>query len=96
MRLNKHLAQVATVELLEILRKNPAGLRTSQLTWTWKFHGYRTLTARQVTRLLWNSGVVNHRYEGTGYMVASRWTLSSEAQHNHNLSVAEQGRSAGL
>jgi len=52
MGLNRHDARVATKELVSRLRDNPQGLRTIQLIGTPRFPGMRTLSARQVARLL--------------------------------------------
>ena len=74
MRLSKQDERIATEELLGLLREHPHGLKTSELVGTRRFHGMRTLKARQVARLLRATGVVDHRYDGSGYMAASRWT----------------------
>lgn len=52
MRLTKNEAARATRELLEILRKHPEGVCTSELSGTPQFHGVRTLRSRQIIRLL--------------------------------------------
>jgi len=80
MRLNKHTTRIATEELLGLLRQYPQGLTTSQLIGTPRFHGMRTLTARQVARLLRATSVVHHCYDGAGYMAASRWTCGEPEQ----------------
>ena len=74
-RMTKRDEHLATQEMLERLRSFPAGLRTSQLIGTRRFHGERTLTAKQVARLLRASGEADHSYEGAGYMAASWWKL---------------------
>lgn len=81
MRLTKNEAGRAKAELLELLKQKPFGLRTSQMQNTRKFHGARTLSLRQIARLLREIPGVKHRYEGHGYMAASRWRLEpQEAQ----------------
>jgi hypothetical protein len=75
MRLSKKQAVIATQELLSILAQHPDGMRTSQLSGTPKFHGARTLSNRQITRLLSACEEVEHSYDGLGYMAASWWKL---------------------
>lgn len=75
MRLTKHDEQVATAELLERLRLSPQELTTTGLIGSPRFHGVRTLSRRQVARLLRASDAVKHRYVGSGCRWASRWTL---------------------
>ena len=78
MRLIKHDERVATKELLEKLRiLFPEGATTNELFGTPGFYGRRTLTGRQIARLLRASGAVDHQYKGSGYWRASRWTLRS-------------------
>lgn len=52
MRLTKAQEQRATAELVEMLTANPAGLATSDMVGTKSFHGERSLSAKQVARLL--------------------------------------------
>lgn len=77
MRLSKHDARIATEELLEKLRYFLEGATTNELFGTPGFYGRRTLTGRQIARLLRASGAVDHRYTGSGYWRASRWRLGS-------------------
>jgi len=77
MRLTQNDKRIATEELLGILRMNPLGWTTSELVGTPRFHGHRTLTARQVARLLRATGVVHHCYDGAGCRAASRWTTGA-------------------
>ena len=75
MKLTKHLARMATDEVVQHIRNEPRGLTTSDLIGTSWFHGHRTLSRKQVARLLHASGEVEHRYEGCGCRWASRWTM---------------------
>ena len=76
MRLTKQDAIEATVELLAMLpdstRRCP---RTSDLIGTKKFHGTRTLTARQIIRLLRASGRAVEHLNGAGRRTWFTWTL---------------------
>ncbi len=88
MRLTKREAHKAKAELMELLKKNPFGLRTSPMQGTRKFHGARTLSLRQIARLLREIPGVEHDYEGYGYMAASWWRLTPEQK------IAATGREA--
>jgi hypothetical protein len=79
MRLTKNLARTATSELLEILRKNPAGLRTSELCGTSRFRGKRKLRNRQIVRLLNESGKVTTFIGDQGNRIYYLWRLKREA-----------------
>jgi hypothetical protein len=76
--LTKRDAQIATEELLWLLSLSPRGQTTRELIGTPRFHGHRTLTARQVARLLRASGFIEHCYDGYGCKAPSRWTLKAE------------------
>lgn len=66
----------ATEELLAILAQHPEGLSTSQLSGTPKFHGGRTLSNRQIIRLLRESGRVRESIGGQGTYNCSWWRLA--------------------
>jgi hypothetical protein len=79
MRLTKRQAEIATQELLEILRHNPQGKSTSDLSGTPKFHGGRTLSNRQIIRLLRKTGQVSESVDGHGMYTRSWWRLNKKA-----------------
>jgi len=84
MRLTKHLARMATEELIQQLVNEPLGLTTGEFIGAPRFCGHDTFTTRQIARILRASGEVDHRYEGSGYMRASRWTLRrAKSQRPH-------------
>jgi hypothetical protein len=78
MRLTKNLARAATSELLEVLRKNPAGLRTSELCGASRFRGKRRLRNRQIVRLLKESGKVTPFIGDQGNRIYYLWRLKQE------------------
>ncbi len=80
MRLDQNIAKHATAELLSILASKPMGAPTRELIGTPRFHGERTLSSRQIHRLLSNCEQVDHDYEGTGYMASSWWKLRTPAE----------------
>lgn len=55
---NKEYRNRATKELLAILKEHPEGMRTGDLQGTSQFHGERTLSFRQIGRLLEESNDV--------------------------------------
>jgi hypothetical protein len=75
MRLTKEMAQQAKNELLEILAQHP-GQTTSELSGTPQFHGARTLTNRQIIRLLRSTGKVVEFVVGYGMRTATGWRLA--------------------
>ena len=76
MRLYKaHTINEATDELLEMLREYPDGLPTSAMSGTQKFHGGRTLTNRQIAKLLRASGQVDEFMGGHGMRTFTIWKL---------------------
>jgi hypothetical protein len=75
MRLTKKLKEDAIAELLEILRSRPFGLPTSKLSGTPRFHGERTLSNRQIIRLLNASGRAQSHVAGYGSRTYYIWTL---------------------
>src|SRR5260370_14315710 len=84
-RLNMQQAEAAAHELIEILTANPAGMRTSALRGTPKFHGGRTLTNRQIIRLLraspeFASHELQESVGGQGMYTYSWWTLRKNAE----------------
>ncbi len=74
MRLTKKDEARATGELLALIGKHP-GIRTSELSGTPAFHGMRTLTGRQIIRLLRASGRAVQRLEGSGPRTWFTWRL---------------------
>jgi hypothetical protein len=74
-RLSGDLRGKATAELLAILAINPGGVRTSELIGTPQFHGGRTLSNRQIIRLLRESGKVTESTGGQGRRTYSSWKL---------------------
>jgi hypothetical protein len=75
MRLNQDQEKRATSELLSILEHG--GHSTSELRGTPQFHGGRTLSNRQIIRLLRNSGRVVEAVGGSGMYTYSFWTLKA-------------------
>jgi hypothetical protein len=75
MRLNKSQAEYAARELIEILKNFPNGLPSKDLIGTPRFHGYRTLTSRQIHRVLRNHPKVELIQINYGYVIQSRWQL---------------------
>jgi hypothetical protein len=75
MRLTKADTFAATQELLARLRAEPAGLRTSELVGSPRFHGMRTLSNTQIIRLLRASGQVVGRMEGGGNRSWLQWRI---------------------
>lgn len=76
-RLVGKLREEATAELLEVLAHNPLGLSTSELCGTQKFHGVRTLSNRQIIRLLRESGAAVEYKGGQGARTFSYWKRTS-------------------
>jgi hypothetical protein len=74
-RMTKAQEKQATEELLEILANYPNGVPTSALIGTKKFHGQRTLSSRQIIRLLRASGLVNEALAVFGKYSRIWWTL---------------------
>jgi hypothetical protein len=77
MRLTQEQRTEATTELIARLRANPAGLRTSELIGSLRFHGVDTLSPRQIIGLLRASGQVNEELAGSDYP-ALLWKAVSE------------------
>ena len=75
MRLNASLIEVATAELLAILREYPDGLPTSAMSGTQKFHGGRTLKNRQIIKLLRATNEVDEFMGGHGMRTFLIWKL---------------------
>ncbi len=74
-RLTRTLSTEATNELLEMLARYPNGLPTKDLVSSNKFHGSRTLSPRQITRLLRASGKVDEHHVGQGMYTQIWWRL---------------------
>ena len=73
---SKHNQRVAIQELLEMLAQNPAGLTTSEMSGTPRFHGGRTLANRQIAWLLRKSGQTKEMTLGNGMRTATLWQLN--------------------
>ena len=84
MRLTKQQEVQATTELLTMLANDGAnggeGLRTSELRGTTHFHGERTLSRQQITRLLRASGKADSELAGAGARTYNLWTLIPSLQ----------------
>ena len=74
---NKSIRERATRELLDILRRR-GPQRTSQLSGTPKFHGSRTLSNRQIIRLLRESGEAKMEYGGNQRFSYGIWRLKGD------------------
>ncbi len=79
MRLSKEQEIRASNELLAMLASNRRGLRTSEMCGTPAFHGARTLSLRQVARLLRKSGKTVAILSGSPWFSYHVWKLSDEA-----------------
>jgi hypothetical protein len=78
MRLYKaHTIKEAIDELLEMLGEYPDGLRTSEMSGTPKFHGGRTLTNRQIAKLLRATHKVDEFMGGHGMRTFMIWKLKA-------------------
>ena len=75
MRLTKEEAAKATAEILSMLKEHPEGLPTRDLIGTPRFHGMRTLTSRQIHRLLKQQPTIIRSFEGSGNWAASWWQM---------------------
>jgi len=75
MRLNKNQAEYAARELIEILKIFPNGLPTKDLIGTPRFHGYRTLTSRQIHRVLRNHPKIELIQIHYRFVIQSWWQL---------------------
>jgi hypothetical protein len=84
MRLTKLQESQATTELLTMLADDGAhggeGLRTSELRGTTRFHGSRTLSHKQIARLLRASGKAEAELAGNGARTYNLWTLIPTVQ----------------
>lgn len=81
MRLSQKDADTATYELLEILTNSEDGKLTSELVGTKKFHGTRTLTPKQIVKLLRGYptfAFVSEEFEGSGYKAPIRWRMKKQ------------------
>ena len=76
MRLSKKQAEDATKELLSLIAAARYGRRTSELIGTARFHGARTLSNRQVARLLRATGKTRETVDGHGMRTATRWYIA--------------------
>jgi hypothetical protein len=74
---NKDTRRQATEELLQILAVN-GPTRTSDLSGTRKFHGMRTLSNRQICRLLRESGKAEMEYGGQWKFTYGIWRLKAQ------------------
>lgn len=73
MRLTKRDKRKAIEELISMLRNHAHGLSTSELRGTPQFHGIRTLTNRQIIRLLRASGASKEILAGQGKRTFYVW-----------------------
>jgi hypothetical protein len=80
MRLTNELATVATVELISRLRSEPQGLTTRELVGSPRFHGARTLSHKQIIRLLRASGQVREGIFGGGCRSCLLWKIRGNGQ----------------
>jgi len=62
-------------ELIEILKIFPNGLPTKDLIGTPRFHGYRTLTSRQIHRVLRNHPKIELIQIHYRFVIQSWWQL---------------------
>lgn len=91
MRLSKkRTIEQATRELLSILKNREAtsfldSIPTKDLIGTPAFHGSRTLTPRQVGRLLLASGKVNSVLNDFGMFYQKRWWLRGENEPERHI-----------
>jgi hypothetical protein len=74
---NEFTRRKATEELLHILADN-GPCRTRDLSGTPVFHGHRTLSSRQICRLLRESGKAEMEYGGQGKFTYGIWRLKAE------------------
>jgi|ERR1700675_278068 len=83
MRLTREQEVRVINELLAMLASNRQsggdGLRTSEMQGTRAFHGGRTLSLRQIARLLRKSGKAVAELSGSERYSYNQWTLTSEA-----------------
>jgi hypothetical protein len=76
MRLTKEQEQRATDELIGLLTTAGAnGLATREMVGTKSFHGARTLTHKQIARLLRKTGRTSERVGGQGSRTFTIWRL---------------------
>ena len=73
----EHTRRKATEELLNILAVN-GPTRTKYLRGTRMFHGGRTLSNRQICRLLRESGKAEMEYGGQGKFTYGIWRLKAK------------------
>lgn len=80
MRLDEHETAKATAELLGLLAGTSRfhNVATKDLIGTPRFHGERTLTTRQVAKLLRASGRVGEATYQYGIYQQTRWWLREE------------------
>jgi len=90
MRLTKKMSEVATAELLEILTRYSPGVSTSDLSSTPKFHGERTLSNRQIIRLLNASGRAQSTLSGYGSRTYYVWTLKPTDSDGEMVATAQR------
>lgn len=80
-RLTAEHKDVATKELLEILKAHPDGISTRDLSGTPSFHGKRTLTNRQIIRLLKAGGQAKATWGGLGNRMYYVWKLKGATKN---------------
>jgi hypothetical protein len=74
----KDYRERATKELLGILKDHPEGMSAKELRGTPLFHGGRTLSSRQVARLLRESNQVREYLGGQGMYTFTLYKLKTE------------------
>ena len=79
MRLTERQEKEATEELLSMLEQCPAGLSTSDMRGTDRFHGVRTLSNRQISRLLRRTNRTAEQVGGFGIRTYTIWRLRARA-----------------
>jgi hypothetical protein len=82
MRLTSDRQIIAREELLARLKSTPNGLSTNQLRGTNHFHGEKTLSAKQVVRLLRRTGQAEEYCSGAGVRAFTLWKFSTAIPTN--------------
>ncbi len=75
MRLSKQQEVLYVMDVVEILTEISPGLPTKDLLGTKHFHGSRTLTSKQVHRILGRQTNIERTWRGSGYYGSSWWKL---------------------
>jgi hypothetical protein len=75
MRFTKKEESFYVADVIEILTSYTAGLPTKDLLGTKHFHGSKTLTSKQVHRILNKQPEIERSWQGSGYYGSSWWKL---------------------